>query len=720
VNAGEHATATPISVWRGKPAPLGASWDGAGVNFALYSENAEGVELCLFDPKGRREIARIDIRERTNFVWHCYLPEARPGLLYGYRVHGPYAPERGHRFNAHKLLLDPYARMISGPLRWTEAHYGYRIGGRREDLSFDTRDSASAMPKCRVIDPAFTWGTDIRPQTPWEDTVIYELHVKGFTQLHPAVRPQLRGTYAGLSTAPVIAHLHRLGVTAVELMPVHYFIDDQALVQRGLRNYWGYNSIGFFAPDTRYAAGDAVNEFKTMVKTLHAAGIEVLLDVVYNHTAEGNQFGPTLSFRGIDNRTYYRLDPEHPRNYVDYTGTGNTLNTVHGATLQLVMDSLRYWVSEMHIDGFRFDLAATLGRAEHLVDEHSVFFDCVRQDPVLSQVKLIAEPWDLGEDGYQVGNFPPGWAEWNGKYRDAVRSYWKGDGGVIGELASRLSGSSDLFQGRGRGPTASVNFVTAHDGFTLHDLVSYNEKHNEANGENGRDGENDNRSWNCGVEGPTDDPAIRALREQQKRNFLTTLLLSQGVPMLLGGDEMGRTQQGNNNAYCQDSELSWVDWKLSPDAQNLIDFTHRLVALRNGHPLFRRRTFFHGRSIVAADAKDIAWLNPDGQEITGDDWNQGFARCLGVFLSGHGLAESDAHGDALDDDDLLLLLNADHEAITFVLPKPRLTHWRVLLDTAIGADAPSREPLSFGAPYPLQGRSMAVLCSSPGDDETPA
>jgi glycogen operon protein len=720
VKAGEHATAAPISVWRGKPRPLGATWDGAGVNFALYSENAEGVDLCLFDPKGRREIARIDIRERTNFVWHCFLPEARPGQLYGYRVHGPYAPERGDRFNPHKLLLDPYARLVAGPLRWTDAHYGYRVGSRREDLSFDTRDSASAMPKCRVIDSAFTWGNDIRPQTPWEDTVIYELHVKGFTQLHPGVRPQLRGTYAGLSTSQVIAHLQRLGVTAVELMPVHQFVDDQALVQRGLRNYWGYNSIGFFAPDTRYAAGDALNEFKTMVKTLHVAGIEVLLDVVYNHTAEGNHLGPTLSFRGIDNRVYYRLDPDHSRYYVDYTGTGNTLNTAHPAALQLVMDSLRYWVSEMHVDGFRFDLAATLGRERHLVDPNSVFFDCVRQDPVLSQVKLIAEPWDLGEDGYQVGNFPPGWAEWNGRYRDAVRSYWKGDGGVIGELASRLSGSSDLFQAGGRGPTASVNFVTAHDGFTLHDLVSYNEKHNEANGENGRDGETDNRSWNCGVEGPTDDPEIRALRERQKRNFLSTLLLSQGVPMLLAGDEMGRTQQGNNNAYCQDSELSWVDWKLGPDAQNLIAFTHRLVALRNGHPLFRRRTFFHGRSIVATKAKDIAWLNPDGQEVTGDDWHQAFARCLGVFLSGHGLAESDAHGDALDDDDLLLLVNAHHESIPFVLPKPRLIHWRVLIDTAVAADAPPADPLSFGAAYPLQGRSMAVLCSTPRDDETTA
>ena len=720
MNSGEHPGGAPISVWRGKPAPLGATWDGAGVNFALYSEHAEGVELCLFDPKGRREIARIELRERTNFVWHCYLPEGRPGLRYGYRVLGPYAPEHGDRFNPQKLLLDPYARLISGPLRWTEAQYGYRIGSRREDLSLDPRDSASAMPKCAVIDTAFTWGSDVRPQTSWEDTVIYELHVKGFTQLNPAIRPQLRGTYAGLATAPAVAHLLRLGITAVELMPVHYFVDDQSLVRRGLRNYWGYNSIGFFSPETRYAAGDAVNEFKSMVKTLHAAGIEVLLDVVYNHTAEGNHLGPTLSFRGIDNRVYYRLDAEHPRYYTDYTGTGNTLNTVHPAALQLVMDSLRYWVSEMHVDGFRFDLAATLGRAQHLVDQHSAFFDCVRQDPVLSQVKLIAEPWDLGEDGYQVGNFPPGWAEWNGRYRDTVRSYWKGDGGQLGDLASRLSGSSDLFQVRGRGPTASVNFVTAHDGFTLQDLVSYNEKHNEANGEDDRDGEADNRSWNCGVEGPTDDPAILALRERQKRNFLTTLLLSQGVPMLLGGDEMGRTQRGNNNAYCQDSELSWVDWRLGAAEQSLFEFTHRLIALRNGHPLFRRRTFFHGRSLVAADAKDIAWLKPDGSEIAGDGWHSASAHCLGVFLSGHGLAESDAHGDALDDDDLLLLLNAHHESVSFVLPKPRLTHWRVLVDTSAGDDAPLARPLSFGDSYPLQGRSIAVLSSTSRGDEAAA
>ena len=710
----------PSTLWRGRPYPLGATWDGAGVNFALYSEHADGVELCLFDPKGRREIARIELRERTNFVWHCYLPEARPGLLYGYRVLGPYAPEQGDRFNSRKLLLDPYARLISGPLRWTEAQYGYRIGSRREDLSLDPRDSATAMPKCAVIDTAFTWGHDARPQTSWEDTIIYELHVKGFTQLNPAIRPQLRGTYAGLATAPAVSHLLRLGITAVELMPVHYFIDDQSLVRRGLRNYWGYNSIGFFAPETRYAAGDAVNEFKSMVKTLHAAGIEVLLDVVYNHTAEGNQLGPTLSFRGIDNRVYYRLDPEHPRYYTDYTGTGNTLNTVHPAALQLVMDSLRYWVSEMHVDGFRFDLAATLGRGQHLVDQHSAFFDCVRQDPVLSQVKLIAEPWDLGEDGYQVGNFPPGWAEWNGRYRDTVRSYWKGDGGQLGDLASRISGSSDLFQVRGRGPTASINFVTAHDGFTLRDLVSYNDKHNEANGEDDRDGEVDNRSWNCGAEGPTDDAAILALRERQKRNFLTTLLLSQGVPMLLGGDEMGRTQRGNNNAYCQDSDLSWVDWHLGPAEQSLFEFTHRLVALRNGHPLFRRRTFFHGQSIVAMDAKDIAWLKPDGGEIAGDEWHSPSAHCLGVFLSGHGLAESDAHGDALDDDDLLLLLNAHHEGVSFVLPKPRQTHWRVLVDTSASDDAPLATPLSFGDSYPLQERSIAVLCSTSRGDEAAA
>ncbi|HLW12146.1 MAG TPA: glycogen debranching protein GlgX, partial [Casimicrobiaceae bacterium] len=550
------------TVWRGEPFPLGATWDGQGVNFALYSENAERVELCLFDPKGRREIERIDVRERTDFVWHCYLPDARPGLLYGYRVHGPYAPDRGLRFNAHKLLLDPYARLLAGQIRWSDAQFGYRVGSRREDLTLDTRDSATGMPKCQVVDEAFTWDDDRAPRTLCKDSVIYELHVKGYTRLHPNIPPQLRGTYAGLSTAPVIDHLRKLGVTAVELLPIHAYVDDKRLVDRGLRNYWGYNSIGFFAPDMRYSATGTLGEFKTMVKTLHSAGIEVILDVVYNHTGEGNQLGPTLSFRGIDNRVYYRLE-EHLRYYVDYTGTGNTLNTVHPATLRLIFDSLRYWVTEMHVDGFRFDLASTLAREARAFDPFGSFLDIARQDPVLSQVKLIAEPWDLAEGGYQVGSFPPGWSDWNGRYRDAVRAYWKGDGGLVGELASRLSGSSDLFAHGGRSPSASINFITAHDGFTLRDLVSYNDKHNEANLEDNRDGEAHNLSWNCGVEGATDDPAVLALRAQQMRNFIATLFFSQGVPMLAAGDEMGRTQGGNNNAYCQDNATSWLDW--NPD-----------------------------------------------------------------------------------------------------------------------------------------------------------
>jgi len=548
------------SVWPGRPDPRGARWDGEGVNFALFSEHAEAVELCVFDDAGRRELQRIALTERTDQVWHCYLPEARPGMLYGYRVRGPYRPDEGHRFNAHKLVLDPYAMQIVGALRWSDALFGYAVGHKREDLSYDRRDSASGVPKCKVIDSAFTWGDDRRPDVPWHETVIYELHVRGFTLQHPAVPPALRGTYAGLATAPVIDFLKRLGVTTVELMPVHAFVDDRRLVEKGLRNYWGYNTIGFFAPDARYSASGKVNEFKTMVKTLHSAGLEVILDVVYNHTAEGNEMGPTLCFRGIDNHSYYRLQPDDERRYLDFTGTGNTLDMRHPAAMQLLMDSLRYWVNGMHVDGFRFDLASALARELHEVDRLGAFFDILRQDPVLSRVKLIAEPWDLGEGGYQVGNFPPGWAEWNDKYRDTMRAYWKGDGGLIGEFARRLTGSSDLYGRSGRLPHASINFVTAHDGFTLHDLVSYNDKHNESNLEDNRDGHNHNLSWNCGVEGPTDDPAINALRARQKRNLLATLLLSQGVPMLLAGDEIGRTQRGNNNAYCQDNATSWIDW----------------------------------------------------------------------------------------------------------------------------------------------------------------
>ena len=659
-------------MWRGWPHPLGATWDGAGVNFALFSKHAERVQLCLFDPKGRREIERIELRDRTDFVWHCYLPEARPGLLYGYRVHGPHEPDRGHRFDATKLLLDPYAKSLKGKI-------------------------AAGLGRCQVVDTAFSWGDDRPPRTPWQDTVIYELHVKGFTQLHPEVPEQLRGTYAGLATAPVIDHLKRLGVTAVQLLPLHAFVDERRLVQHGLRNYWGYNSIGFFAPEPRYSASGTLGEFKTMVKKLHAAGLEVILDVVYNHTAEGDQSGPTLSFRGIDNLIYYRLDPAHPRRYLNLAGTGNSFNSSHRVVLALIMDSLRYWVQEMHVDGFRFDLASTLARSgTHAFDRNGAFLSAVRQDPVISQVKLIAEPWDVAEGGYQLGNFPPGWAEWNDKYRDAVRSYWKGEGGVIGEVASRLSGSSDIFQHTGRGPTASINFITAHDGFTLQDLVSYNHKHNEANLESNRDGSDNNRSWNCGIEGPTADESVGGLRQRQKRNLLATLLFSQGVPMLLAGDEIGRTQAGNNNAYCHDNRLSWVDWE-SADRE-LAQFVTKLLGLRSRHPLFRRRTYFRGRAVRDPEMKDISWLNPDGTEMSDHDWNKTFARALGVLISGRGLTERDEYARLVEDDDLLLLFNAHDEDIAFTLPGDG---WQLLLDTA-GAGAAAR-------PYALRGRALALL-----------
>jgi isoamylase len=696
-------------VWPGKPYPLGATWDGEGVNFAIFSEHAEKVELCFFDSSGRREIHCVTLREHTDQVWHCYLPEARPGLLYGYRVHGPYDPSRGHRFNHHKLLLDPYAKQVKNDLKWSDSHFGYRIGHAKEDLSIDRRDSAPGMLKGVVIDPAFTWGADQPPRIPWHQTVIYEVHVKGFTILHPDVPPALRGTYAGLATAPVINYLKRLGVTAVELMPVHCFVDDRVLIEKGLRNYWGYNTIGFFSPEPRYSATGTVSEFKTMVKTLHSAGIEVILDVVYNHTAEGNQLGPTLSFRGIDNSVYYRLMPDDARYYRDYTGTGNTLNMRHPRVLQLIMDSLRYWVLEMHVDGFRFDLAATLARELHEVDRLGAFLDIIHQDPVLSQVKLIAEPWDLGEGGYQVGKFPIGWAEWNDRYRDAIRSYWKGDGGIIGELAYRITGSSDLYARSGRRPYASINFVTAHDGFTLNDLVSYNEKHNEANGEDNRDGTDNNRSWNCGVEGPTDDPAVNALRAQQKRNFLATLFLSQGVPMMLSGDAIGHTQNGNNNAYCQDNELSWINWKLGAAEQELLAFTQRVIALRKSHPVFQRRNFFQGRSIKGAGIKDIHWLLPDGREMTDEEWKQESARCLGVFFSGK-LEEQAERGEPVTDQDFLLLMNAHHETIPFLLPAPPTgVGWVALIDTSGPiSDNPAClfEP---GTSYPLQARSLVLL-----------
>ncbi len=701
----------PINaVWPGRPYPRGATWDGEGVNFALFSEHATKVELCLFDPGGRREVQRVELKERTDDIWHCYLPEARPGLIYGYRVHGPYEPADGHRFNPNKLLLDPYAKSILGAPRWSDALYGYTVGSRREDLSFDRRDSAPGMPRCKVIDAAFTWGEDRRPDVPWHEMVIYEAHVRGLTALHPEVPPALRGTYAGLASAPLLEHLRRLGVTSVELLPVHAIIDERRLIDLGLRNYWGYNSIGYFAPESRYSASGKVNEFKTMVKALHSAGIEVILDVVYNHTAEGNRLGPTLSLRGIDNASYYRLQPGNRREYVDFTGTGNTLNMVHPRVLQLMMDSLRYWVTEMHVDGFRFDLASALARELHEVDRLGAFFDIIRQDPVLNRVKLIAEPWDLGEGGYQVGGFPPGWAEWNDKYRDTMRAYWKGDGGLIGEFAMRLTGSSDLYGRASRRPYASVNFVTAHDGFTLRDLVSYNDKHNEANGEDNRDGHNDNRSWNCGVEGPAEDAAVRALRTRQMRNFLATLLLSQGVPMLVAGDELGRSQRGNNNAYCQDNELSWIDWTPGEEGARLLDFARRVIALRRAHPAFRRRDFFQGRPIHGGGVKDIVWFKPDGTEMTDEEWQHAFARSLGVYLSGAGITESDARGRPVSDDDFLLLFNASHEPIAFTLPAPGgEVKWLALLDTSREDGQPAHGALAPGEAYPLEARALALL-----------
>jgi isoamylase len=695
------------AIWRGQPQPLGATWDGQGVNFALFSERAERVELCLFDPRTRRETERIAMRWQTNQVWHCYLPDARPGLLYGYRVHGPYDPKQGLRFNPNKLLLDPYAKHIDGGIKWSDALFGYRVGGAREDLTMDRRDDAPGMPKCRVVDTAFTWGDDRPPRAPWHDTIIYELHVKGFTQLNPDIAPNLRGTYAGLATDPAIEHLKRLGITAVELMPVHDFVDDRMLVEKKLKNYWGYNSIGFFAPDLRYSATGSINEFKSMVKRLHSAGIEVILDVVYNHSAEGNHLGPTLSFRGIDNTAYYRLMPDQPRLYMDFTGCGNTLNMMHPRVLQLLMDSLRYWVVEMHVDGFRFDLAAALARELYEVNRLSAFFDVVHQDPVLSQVKLIAEPWDIGEGGYQVGNFPVLWTEWNGKYRDAVRSYWKGEGGLIGELAYRLTGSSDLYELSGRRPYASINFITCHDGFTLEDLVSYNEKHNDANLEENRDGTDDNRSWNCGVEGPTDDPQVLSLRARQKRNFLATLLLSQGVPMLLAGDEKGRTQRGNNNAYCQDNEISWMSWDPDGEDRELLSFVSELIKFRKSHSCFRRRSFFKGPRGKGTGVKDIIWLTPDGREMTDQEWHQSEARCLGLCLQGSATDEDDERGQPVVDDDFILLLNSHHQPIPFLLPRiDDRDAWRVVFDTA----RETGESFYRSADqFPLQGRSLVLL-----------
>ncbi|MDQ2907935.1 MAG: glycogen debranching protein GlgX [Candidatus Eremiobacteraeota bacterium] len=688
----------------GAPYPLGATWDGKGVNFALFSEHAERVELCLFDQRGRRELHRLALPRYTNRVWHGYVPDARPGLRYGYRVFGPYEPARGHRFNANKLLIDPYAKALAGALRWSDAHYGYRIGAPRGDLSFDRRDNASGMPKSVVVDTAFTWGDDRAPNVPWRDTVIYELHVRGFTMQYPGVPAPMRGTFLALSSPPVIDYLRRLGITAVELLPIHAFIDDRWLIEKRLRNYWGYNSIGFFAPHPLYLATESVHEFKTMVKQFHEAGIEVILDVVYNHTAEGNQAGPTLSFRGIDNASYYRL-ADDPRYYDDSTGTGNTLRVEHPRVLQLVMDSLRYWTQEMHVDGFRFDLAPSLARTGHGVDTRSAFFATILQDPALARVKLIAEPWDLGPGGYQLGNFPAGWSEWNDKYRDCVRRFWQGNDGLVPQLASRLTGSSEIFEGGGRRVRASLNFVTAHDGFTLADLVSYNHKHNEANGEGNRDGSDRNYSWNCGAEGPTDAPAIRALRARQQRNLIATLLLSQGVPMLLGGDELGKSQRGNNNAYCQDTPLAWLDWS-SPDDPDLHDFVFNVLALRRSCAAFRRDTYFYGTMTPDGSGKDVTWVRLDGSEMSEADWHDGSRRVIGLLFG----AES-RHDDPSF---VLMYLNAADTDAAIVLP-PREGGWQLVLDTACDPAGTLRltAPL-LGETHALQRRSMIVIRSRSG------
>ena len=704
-----------IKIWPGKPYPLGATWDGAGVNFSLFSENASKIELCLFDgPDASRE-TRVPLREQTHQIWHVYLPEARPGQFYGYRVHGSYEPSQGQRFNPSKLLLDPYAKAIHGTVQWSDALFGYFIGHPDQDLSRSDTDSATGMPKCVVVDPAFSWGNDTPPATPWHKTIIYELHVKGFTMRHPGVPPELRGTYTALTLPTVIDYLRGLGVTAVELLPVHQFVADKHLTDRGLTNYWGYNSIGYFAPDARYASAGAVGqqvaEFKSMVRALHREGIEVILDVVYNHTGEGNQMGPTLCFRGLDNACYYRVVESDRRYYMDYTGCGNTLDMTHPRVLQMIMDSLRYWVEEMRVDGFRFDLASALARELHDVDRLGAFFDIIQQDPVISQVKLIAEPWDLGPGGYQVGNFPVLWAEWNAAYRDTQRRFWKGDAGQVGDLGYRLTGSSDLYSHNGRQPYASINFITAHDGFTLHDLVSYNEKHNEANGEENRDGHNENLSWNSGAEGDTDDAGILTLRERQKRNFLATLFLSQGVPMLLAGDELGRTQLGNNNAYCQDNEISWLDWKLDRPRRELLEFARSLIRFRDEHPVLRRRHFFQGRRIRGSEVKDLAWFRPDGKEMSDEDWSNSEARCFGLRLAGDAIEELDDRGNRIADDTLLVLLNAHHEPISFTLPAHRRkVRWEVVSDTyQPNLDPKKRRLMRGGEIYDLQNRSLVVL-----------
>ncbi len=700
-------------IWPGRPYPLGATSDGEGTNFAVYARHAEQVDLCLFDANDpSRELRRTPLREKTGHVFHAYLPGLRPGTLYGFRAHGPHEPARGLRFNPAKLLVDPYARAITGEVDFDGPVFGYPLGAPEQDLARDDRDSAAAMPKGVVVADDFDWSGDRRPETPWHRSVIYEVHVKGFTARHPEVPPELRGTYLGLASPPALEHLVRLGVTAVELLPVQEFVDDPFLRARGLTNYWGYSTLGFFAPEQRYACGsrgEQVDEFRQMVKALHAAGIEVILDVVYNHTAEGNHLGPTLSLKGLDNPSYYRLVEDDPRHYWDTTGCGNSLNTTDPQALKLVMDSLRYWVDEMHVDGFRFDLAVTLARDPTAFDVRSRFLSAVHQDPLLERVKLISEPWDVGPDGYHVGGFPVRWSEWNGKYRDVVRRFWKGDPELAGEMGYRLTGSADLYEAAGRKIFASVNFVTAHDGFTLRDLVSYDHKHNEANGEENRDGSDDNHSWNCGVEGETEDPAVLALRDRQVRNLLATLLVSQGVPMISAGDELGRTQRGNNNAYCQDNELSWLDWSLDDRRRALLGFTRRLVRLRLSQPVLQRRRFFRGATPWDSSLKDLAWFRPDGEEMSEDDWNEPFARSVGFLLGGDTIATPDERGERIVGDTLLVLMNAWHEAVTYRLPDIGWgREWEILLDTA-GATDVKRDLVAGGGSVPVEARSLVLL-----------
>jgi isoamylase len=696
-----------VEIWPGDPFPLGAVWDGGGVNFSLFSEHAERVELCLFDSEDHE--TRIELDQRTAFNWHCYLPGTGPGQRYAYRVYGPYEPEAGYRFNPAKLLIDPYAKAIEGRIRYDAATVlPYKPDGPAADLEIDDSDDAAAIPKCVVVNESFDWEDDRRPNRPWPDTVIYETHVKGFTMCHPGVREDLRGTYAGLASDAAIEHLSELGVTAIELLPVHHIADEQHLIGRGLTNYWGYSTIGYLAPDSTYAAaeatGDHLREFKGMVKAFHRANIEVIMDVVYNHTAEGNHLGPMLSFRGIDNPSYYRLSAEEPRYYVDYTGTGNSLNPTHPSVLRLIMDSLRYFAIECHVDGFRFDLAAALAREFHEVNRLSAFFDIIHQDPVLSQLKLIAEPWDVGEGGYQVGNFPVLWTEWNGIYRDTMRDFWR-EKARLGDFAERFAGSADLYEQDGRRPFASINFVAAHDGFTLRDLVSYNEKHNEANLEDNRDGTDDNRSWNCGVEGPSDDPEVNLLRARQQRNLLATLLLSQGVPMLLGGDELNRTQRGNNNGYCQDNEISWFDWLPEAESEEMFGFVRRLIALRREHPVFRRSSFFIGTR--PGELPDVWWCRPDGRRMTRRDWDSDRGQ-IGIFLNGEALRTPGKHGEVIHDDSFLMLFNAHHESTTFMLPTRRFgARWSIALSTfapnEVGAHVDARGEVF------VQNRSLLLL-----------